>query len=161
MEKVCIGKLVTTHGVRGEVRISSNFELKDKVFVIGNILYIKNNEYEITSHRVHKGYDMVTFKGVNDINEVIPLKQSLVYTDRNILELNDNDYVYEDLVGMKVILNDTELGAVMNYTVGLNKLIEVKGESKTFYIPIVDDFIDKVVKSENMIYVKESVRELI
>lgn len=33
MEYVCIGKLVNTHGIKGEVKLLSNFEYKDKAFV--------------------------------------------------------------------------------------------------------------------------------
>ena len=40
MEYVCIGKLVNTHGIKGEVRILSDFEFKNKVFVKGFKLYI-------------------------------------------------------------------------------------------------------------------------
>lgn len=31
MEYVCIGKLVNTHGIKGEVKLLSNFEYKNKV----------------------------------------------------------------------------------------------------------------------------------
>ena len=36
MEKVYIGKIVSTHGIKGELRILSDFPFKDKVFMIGN-----------------------------------------------------------------------------------------------------------------------------
>ena len=29
---VCIGKIVNTHGIKGELRILSDFELKNKVY---------------------------------------------------------------------------------------------------------------------------------
>ena len=40
MNNVYIGKLITTHGIKGEVRISSDFEYKDHVFVVGKKLII-------------------------------------------------------------------------------------------------------------------------
>ena len=60
MEKVYVGKIVSTHGIKGEIRILNHFNFKDKVFKIGNKLIIDDKEYEIKSHRVHKGFDMVT-----------------------------------------------------------------------------------------------------
>ena len=37
-----LGKLVNTHGLRGEVKIISDFKYKDIVFKEGNIIYIDN-----------------------------------------------------------------------------------------------------------------------
>ena len=36
MQKVYVGKVVGTHGIKGEIRIISDFQFKDKVFVVGN-----------------------------------------------------------------------------------------------------------------------------
>ena len=40
MEYVYIGKLVNPHGIKGEVKLLSNFEYKDKAFVVGMNFYI-------------------------------------------------------------------------------------------------------------------------
>ena len=37
MKDVYVGKIVSTHGIKGEVKILSDFEYKDKVFKVGNI----------------------------------------------------------------------------------------------------------------------------
>ena len=71
MNNVYIGKVVNTHGIKGEIRILSDFPYKDKVFLIDNEIIIGNNKYIIKSYRVHKGYDMVTLDGYNDINDVL------------------------------------------------------------------------------------------
>ena len=47
MKYVLIGKLVNTHGLKGEVRILSDFKYKDRVFIPGMKIYIgkkKNGE---------------------------------------------------------------------------------------------------------------------
>ena len=40
MDYVYIGKIVNTHGIKGELRIRSNFDKKDIVFKPGFTLYI-------------------------------------------------------------------------------------------------------------------------
>ena len=40
MNYVYIGKIVNTHALKGEVRILSNFEFKEKVFKVGTSVYI-------------------------------------------------------------------------------------------------------------------------
>ena len=49
MGKVYVGKIVSTHGIKGEIKILSGFNFKDKVFKIGNKLIIDDKEYEIKS----------------------------------------------------------------------------------------------------------------
>ena len=42
MSYIKIGKIATTHGIKGELKILSNFEYKDKIFIPGFKLYIGN-----------------------------------------------------------------------------------------------------------------------
>ena len=46
MKYVLIGKIVNTHGLKGEVRILSSFKYKDKVFKNGMKVYIGKNKIE-------------------------------------------------------------------------------------------------------------------
>ena len=71
MNLVYVGKIVNTHGIKGEVKIISDFEYKDQIFKIGNKIFVDDETLEINSYRVHKNYDMITLKGFNDINEVL------------------------------------------------------------------------------------------
>ena len=100
MDKVYIGKIVATHGIKGELRILSDFEFKDKVFGIGKKLIIDDSEYTIKSYRIHKNYDMVTLNDYKDINEVLFLLKKEVYFDKdkvfkinNKLIIDDNEYI--------------------------------------------------------------------
>ena len=83
MNRVVLGKYVNTHGLKGEIRIKSNFPYKDRVFKIDNEIIINNISYTIKSYRVHKGYDMVTLDGINDIDMIPFPKNTLVYIDRD------------------------------------------------------------------------------
>ena len=49
MEKVYVGKIVSTHGIKGEIRILNQFNFKDKVFKIGNKLIIDDKEFLVPS----------------------------------------------------------------------------------------------------------------
>ncbi len=57
MDKIYIGKVIGTHGIKGEIKILSDVEVSDKAFKSGNVLYFEDesNEYIIESVRVHKG----------------------------------------------------------------------------------------------------------
>lgn len=125
MNKVLLGKYVNTHGVKGEIRIKSNFKYKDKVFKIGNEIII-DKVYTINSYRVHKDYDMVTLKEINSINDINFDKNTLVYIDRDKYLEKDN-YLDEDLIGFTVYCNNKMVGNVeeIKYLVYNKKLLVV------------------------------------
>ncbi|MBQ8891941.1 MAG: 16S rRNA processing protein RimM [Bacilli bacterium] len=110
--KILIGNYVTTHGIKGEIRIKSNFKYKDKVFMVGNKIYLDNQEFIINSYRVHKEYDMVTLDGINNINDILPLKGSLVYVEESDLNLKSDEYLDTDLIGCLVYIEDALKGEV-------------------------------------------------
>lgn len=101
MSNIVLGKYVNTHGIKGEIRIKSDFKYKDRVFKIGNEIIINNQSYTINSYRVHKGYDMVTLLGIDDINKIPFLKNTLVYIEKEKY-LNNLDYLDSDLIGFIV-----------------------------------------------------------
>ena len=67
---VYIGKIVNTHGIKGELRLLSKFSYKERVFVKGMTIYIGRNKEkeEIVSYRHHKCFEMITLKGYSNIN---------------------------------------------------------------------------------------------
>lgn len=160
MDYVFVGKVVNTHGIKGEIRISSDFEMKSTVFVVGNEIIIRGIKHKIMSYRIHKGYDMVTLEGLNDINQVLDFKGQKVFVDRASLNLESDEYILEDLIDMLIINNDCELGVVSDYTTGLNPLLVVLNNDKTYYIPLKGDFITSVDKAAGKIYVSDEAKEL-
>ena len=146
MEYLYIGRIVNTHGIKGELRIKSDFEYKDKVFKSGFKLYIGKGytPEKIVTYRHHKEFEMVTFEGYDNINQVLKYLKMDVYVRKDDLNLNDNEYVLEELVGFKIICNGKCYGNVVEivYNNG-NVLLSISGE-KDFYIPNNPYFIKKV-----------------
>ena len=156
MTYIKIGKIVTTHGIKGELRILSNFEYKDKVFVPGFNLYISRDylKEEIATYRPHKEYDMVTFKNYSDINDVIKYLKKDVYIKKDDLKLNENEYILEELIGYSIIFEQEDYGKVIEIVYNnSNVLLEIDGINH-FYIPNNANFIEKVDNENMKIYVK-------
>lgn len=144
MEFYNIGKLVNTHGLKGEVRILSRFKHKDKIFKNGNLLYIGKDKkcFQIETYRKHKNFDMVVFKGYYDINLIEYLKGSFVYFNKEDLKLEKNTYLAIDLIGFDVIIEDKNVGVVS--TVIESNASEILVLDNNNMIPYVDFFIKKV-----------------
>ena len=150
MSKIILGKYVNTHGIKGEIRIKSDFPYKNKVFKIGNKIIINNKEYIINSYRTHKGYDMITLLGIEDINMIPFNKNTLVYIQREDY-LNDNEHLDSDLIGFIVYNSKLEKKVIdISYLNNNKKLLKID----TGYIPfelILDiDFNNKKIKIEEV-----------
>lgn len=153
MNKVFIGKIVSCHGIKGELKILSDFQYKDKVFVVGNKLIIDDREYVIRSYRVHKNFDMVTLDSYKDINEVLFLLKKNVYFDKNNLNLESDEILDEDLITYKVLTNTGKVGIIKEIFKAseTNKIIRVLFD-KEVLIPI--SFIKKIDKDKKEITVE-------
>ena len=153
MDKVFIGKIVSCHGIKGELKILSDFQYKDKVFVVGNKLIIDDREYVIRSYRVHKNFDMVTLDSYKDINEVLFLLKKNVYFDKNNLNLESDEILDEDLITYKVLTNTGKVGIIKEIFKAseTNKIIRVLFD-KEVLIPI--SFIKKIDKDKKEITVE-------
>lgn len=153
MNKVFIGKIVSCHGIKGELKILSDFQYKDKVFVVGNKLIIDDREYIIRSYRVHKNFDMVTLDSYKDINEVLFLLKKNVYFDKNNLNLESYEILDEDLITYKVLTNTGKVGIIKEIFKAseTNKIIRVLFD-KEVLIPI--SFIKKIDKDKKEITVE-------
>ncbi len=153
MKYIKVGTIVNTHALKGEVRIISNFEYKDRVFKINNTLYIgmSKSEEVIETYRVHKNFDMVKFKGIGSITDVLKYKGSAVYVNIDDLKLKDDEILIEELLGMSVIVDNKLLGSITDYIDNNgNKLVVVNNK----YIPYNKDLIEKIDKINRKVYYK-------
>ena len=144
MKYVLIGRLVNTHGLKGEVRILSSFKYKDKVFKKGMKIYIGKDKVceEITGYRYHKIFDMITMEGYNDINQVLKYKGEYVFINREDIILGENEYLDEEIIGMKVYVDERMLGEVRRIEKhSVNEILVIKNDEKNYLVPYNFDII--------------------
>ena len=144
MKYVLIGKIVNTHGLKGEVRILSSFKYKDRVFKNGMNIYIGKDKINecITSYRYHKIFDMITMDGYNDINQILKYKGEYVFVNKEDIILNENEYLDEDIVGLSVYVDDRLLGRVQKIEKhSVNEILVVKSDEKNYLVPYNFDII--------------------
>ncbi len=155
MKYILIGKIVNTHGIKGELRLLSNFKYKDKVFLENRRIYIGDEKQEevIVTYRKHKMFDMITLKGYDNINQVLKYINKEVYVKKNDIELTDKEFLDEDLINLRVIFNNQDVGHVVaiRQINPKNKVIEAMINDKLTMIPYHDDFINKVDIKNNII----------
>lgn len=155
MDFIYIGKIVSTHGIKGELRIISDFPYKDKVFIVGNKLIIDNNEYIIKSYRVHKNFDMITLDDYHDINEVLFLLKKDVYVRSEDIKLDDDEILDEELITYKVLTKDGKEGIIEEIfkASASNKILRVMFDREVL-IPLSSPMILEINKDRKEVIVE-------
>lgn len=160
MKYILIGKIVNTHGLKGEVRIKSLFKYKDRVFKKGMKIYIGKDKVceEINSYRHHKIFEMITMCGYNNINEILKYKGEYVFVNKEDIKLNDLEYLDEDIIGLRVMTEGRELGTVRRIEKhNINEILVVKNDEKNYLIPYNFDIIENINLDEKYMIVKNIV----
>ena len=155
MSNIYVGKVVNTHGIKGEIRILSQFPFKEKVFKIGKTIIIGDKEYKITSYRVHKGFDMITLDGFNNINDVLFMMKKDVYTKKEELDLDDDEVLDEELITYAVLTKDGRRGIIKEifYASESNKILRVELEHEVL-IPIHSPMVLEINKKDKVVLVE-------
>lgn len=165
MEYIFIGKIVSTHGIKGEIKIISDFEFIEKAFKVGNTIYLGKDKKEliITSYRRHKNYEMITMNGYNNINQVLSFMKENVYIAKNDLKLDGNEYLDSSLIGLNIYNNSDLLGEIIEiFSPSPNrKVIRFTKNGKNYLVPYLKNFIKEIDLSNKkmILYSMEGVLE--
>ena len=142
-----IGKYVNTHGIKGEIRILSNFSRKDLIFIPNFKIYIKDKEFIIKSYRAHKNYDMLILDGINNINDIINLKGNDVYINRNDINENKSNITsIWDKINSGINIKPatkTELGVIK---VGNSLMIDTDGTLNIYLAYLQSEILNMLLK---------------
>lgn len=149
---VTIGRIVNTHGIRGELKIVSETDFPER-FETGSFLFIvdtqdKQTPVKVQSARLHKNMYIVKFEQFGNINEVEKYKGSLLKMEEKYQQpLEEGEYYYHEIIGCKVITEEgQELGAVSEIlTPGANDVWVVnRPQGKELLLPVIDDVVLEV-----------------
>lgn len=153
-----IGEIVTTHGIKGGIKIYPITSDIDRFFELEKV-YIGKDKVEATVDKVSITKNMVvlTLKEYGNINEVLGFVKSFIYVDdEDRIELPEDHYFYHDIIGSSVFDEEGEkLGEIVNVIETLaNDVYVVKKDDKEFMIPAVKEFILHVDVDSKKLIVK-------
>lgn len=140
------GKVVNVHGLRGEVKIMPWCDSPDFLCEF-DYLYLDGQgrkELEIVNARVFKNMVIAKFSGYDTVEQAETLRNKVLYLSREDVELDENTYFVKDLIGVKVIDNDTgvEYGVIKDvFQTGANDVYTVKNGEKEYLVPAIADVV--------------------
>lgn len=151
MDYLEVGKIVNTHGLRGEVKVVPWTDYPDDFEDIEYVYAEKRGARErldIKNIKYQKNNLIVKFAQINDINEAETYKNLVLTADRDVLgELPEGVYYIADLIGLEVVKETGEkIGEISDViNTGANDIYVVKREGKRdMLIPVIDDVVKNV-----------------
>jgi 16S rRNA processing protein RimM len=162
MEFIEIGQAVNTHGLKGELKIESWSDFDEIRYTPGNTVYLEKRgemvPVTVKSFRVHKGYSLVAFEELPEINAVIPYKGCIVYVnadDRQ--ELEEGEYYFDELIGLTAVDEDgkriDEVISVEETNGAQDNLRIRKEDGKEVLVPNVPAFVTDVDLDQGIIVI--------
>ena len=145
------GEIVTTHGVRGEVKVLSWLDSPEMLCEFERCR-IGGREYAMDSVRVQKTCNLVKLHGVDTMEDAQKLRGKVMELFRE--DISDELIFAAELVGVEVWADDGRIGKitdVLDYPG--NSVYVVQGE-REYLIPAVKEFILSTDLEKNQMQVK-------
>lgn len=154
-----IGKILNTHGLKGDLKIQvltdfDRFSKGKTVYLLYKGEYI---ELKVIKESDYTPHILVRFEGLEDINLVEKYKGSELFVSEAQQEkLEEGEYYYHELIGLEVI---NQNGDVRGKCISIREvpqgclLVVQKPDGKNALVPFRNEFIQNV--SKYRIIVKE------
>ena len=135
------GKIVNTHGIRGEVKIQPWADSPEVLCALP-ALYIDGAPVALRSARVHKGNVIALLEGVSDVDQAMLLQNKVVWLNRDDLRLPEGTFFLADLIGLRVVDEEGQELGILNEVLSPSRqqVYVVKGD-RELMIPAVPQFI--------------------
>lgn len=140
------GEIVSTHGVRGEVKILSWGDTPEFLCAFDTV-YLDGKPLRLLGARPHKNMVLAGLEGVDSVEAAMRLKGKVLSVDRTGVELPEGRHFLADLMGLTVLDAETgaELGTVQDIlTPPSHEVYVVRGGGKEYLIPAVDAFVKEI-----------------
>ena len=154
-----IGQIVSTHGIRGEVRINPWCNGPEFVKKFKTLYKDANGKdfFKVVSCRPHKNVAIVKVGGIDTIEQAEKFRGKIVYISRKDAKLPKDKYFVQDLLGCTVF--DADDGKVYGEIsdvskTGANDVWHIKNGEKEYLIPVIDDVVINVDVADNKIEIR-------
>lgn len=143
------GKIVGTHGIKGEVRIEPWCDSPEFLCAFKKLYLDKNGQTFIeVKSRPHKNITLAKIKGVDTIEAAEKLRGKIIYINRDDITLDEGVNFVQDLIGIEV--KDAENGTVYGkitdvLRTGANDVYEITdSNNKKYLAPVIDEVVEEI-----------------
>lgn len=149
-----IGKIVSTHGIRGEVRVEPWCD--SPAFLAGfTVVYLRGAAVKVESARVHKSLVLMKLAGIDTVEAAQALRETVLSINREGVTLPEGRYFIQDLIGLAVYDGDEHVGSLIDVlTMPAHDVYLVRGADGERMIPAVPEFVQSIELERGIMRVK-------
>lgn len=145
MQYTAIGKIINTHGIKGELKIYPLTDNRDR-FKTLKVAYIGREKLKVNvvGLKYNKDKPIVRLNEFNNINEVLKFKEEYLYVDDdNLVKLPEDRHFVFDLVDCKVEnMNGDFIGILKDIIDNpSNDVYVIVNDDKEYLVPAVKEFV--------------------
>ena len=144
MELIKAGKIVNTHGIRGDIKIDVWMNDARDLCDIPT-LYIDGKPFAVTAARAQRAVAIVHLKGIDTIEMAETMKGREISIEKTDDLLDEGEYFIEDIIGCEVFDVDTDehYGVIVDVYPGIaNDAYEIRLKSgKQVLFPVIKEVI--------------------
>lgn len=149
------GKIVNTHGLKGEVKVYSYTDNANNILKLKKV-YIDATQYDVQSMKPFKNMFIMKLKGIECIEDTKILMDKMCFREIVEGESNDKDgYFVRDLIGLDVVdEQNNNVGTLKEvFNTGANDVYEVVlADGKSIYLPAIKQVVKKIdIDSHTMV----------
>ena len=134
------GKIVSTHGLRGDVKILPWADSPDFLLDFDTV-YLAGKPYAVEDARVQKTCVLMKLAGIDSVEAAARLRDVVIEINRDDAELPEGSMFIQDLIGLPVLCGERTLGKVKEILqLPANDVYVVEGEQE-YLSPAVPEFI--------------------
>lgn len=137
------GKIVNTHGLRGEVKALYYTDGPDFFKNVKNIYLSSGQALALLGYRTSRGAVLLKLRGVDTVEEAEKLVGMEISVSRaDLPPLPEGRFYIADILGMTVVTDEgRNLGKVVDvFKTGANDVYTVRGD-KEYLIPVIDEVV--------------------
>ena len=151
------GKIVTTHGIRGEVKIMPYTDTPELLCEFDRLFMGKDKaEIYIDRARVAKNMVIAKIEGIDTVEAAEKYRNKVLFMHRDDLELDEDTYFIQDLIDMEV--KDADSGFVYGKITdvlqnGANDVYVIKGD-REYLVPAIPDVVISTDIDSNIMLIR-------
>ncbi len=152
------GKIINTHGVKGEMKVMSLCNSPCDFLKIDEFFWdaLGTKPAKAVSKRMHGEFPLIKIEGIDDVQTAALYKNKFIYSPREKIPVPEGEHFVQDIIGLDVIDADSgkllgKIADVLQYTA--QPVYEIDTASGKAYVPAVKPFLAEI-DTERGVYIK-------
>ena len=153
------GKIISSHGIDGTLRVEPWTDDCATLLRLKTV-YLQTEDgmksFSVRRKRQQNAFALLTLEGIEDRNASDALRGETVFAAREDIPLKKGSHFIADLIGLPVFneLTGEQIGTLSDVVNrGATDLYDIKGENKTYLVPVIPQFVSRVDENEGIFIV--------